>query len=176
LNAISKDLGITLNDLFDHMGNAEKVAPDSNQTSYMIALLAIQEQYTEPVTKALKAFGIDFTGWNSPWEEPMATKILNISSLSNTYNASMDPEIRSVTKALLMSTYGEETEYEQYLNDEQRTIDDENARLDEFAKSGGSGTSGKPGAAANGGNKGGSGAAKRASNKALRKGKKPAKK
>jgi hypothetical protein len=146
LNAIAKDLGISLNDLFDHMGNAEKVAPDSNQTSYMIAIISRQKRHTDAVTKALKAFGIEFTGWNSPWEEPMATKITNISSLATTYNSSMDPEIRAVTKALLMSTYGEETEYEQYIADETANAEREEQRLDEFARGGAEGASGKPGA------------------------------
>jgi hypothetical protein len=118
LQAIANDLGVSLNDIFQHQGNAEKFAPDSNQTTYILALMSRQKRHEMPVKKVLTAFGIKFEGWNSPWEEAMQTQITNINGLAKTYNESADPEIKSIVKSMLVTQYGEKTNYKQYLTDE----------------------------------------------------------
>jgi hypothetical protein len=142
LNAIANDLGVMVNDIFQRQGNAEKVAPDSNQTAYIQALLSRQKLFTEPITAVLKAFGIEFEGWNSPWEEPFAQQLANIATLANIMNTSMDPETRAIAKSLLVTNYGKETDYESYLAEQQSAIDTEQAQLDAFT-SGASGNGDK---------------------------------
>jgi hypothetical protein len=137
LNAIAKDLGIQLNDIFDNQGNAEKVAPDSNQTAYIQALLDRQKKHTEAMTKVLEAFGLTFEGWNSPWEEPFAQQLGNIQILANIQNSSMDPETRAIAKAMLVTTYGEKIDYTKYLAEQRANVDREQRQLDAFATGGG---------------------------------------
>ena len=127
LTAIADDLGVDVNDLFRTGGNAEKFAPDSNQTTYIQALLSVQKHFTQPITKVLKSFGVKFTAWNSPWEEPISAKFANIKLLSDIENNSSNPETQAIAHAYLVSRYGEEVEYTKYQADFQRANDQQRA-------------------------------------------------
>jgi hypothetical protein len=137
LNAIAVDLGVELTDIFKSQGNNEKFAPDSNQSTYMIALVSKLKRHEESVKKVLKAFGIKWEGWNSVWEEPFQQQILNINGLSKTYNESADPETKAIVKSILVSQYGEKTSYKEYLATERANAERDAKRLAEFTNSGG---------------------------------------
>jgi hypothetical protein len=89
--------------------------------------------------KVLKGFGMEFNGWNTPWEEPFAQQLTNISTLANIMNTSMDPETRAIAKALLVTTYGEKIDYTEYLDEQRTNIEHEQQQLDAFTRSGGDG-------------------------------------
>lgn len=115
LNAFADDIGVTLNDVFQKFGGAEKFAPDSNQSTYFIALRSRGKRHELPLTKVLKAFGIKWEGWNSPWEESLQSKVTNMNTLATAYENTNDPEIKAIIKAMYVSQYGEKTDYEKYL-------------------------------------------------------------
>lgn len=136
LNAIAVDLGVQLTDIFQNQSNRQDWAPDNNQSTYVIALISKQKRHEESVKKVLKAFGIKWEGWNSPWEEPLQQQIININGLANTYNTSTDPEIRSIVKSLLVTQYGEKTDYSKYLAAERASAERDANLLDNALKRG----------------------------------------
>jgi hypothetical protein len=145
LQMIANDLGVFLNDIAELSGGGEKYAPDSNQSTYWKAIASLQKRYEPYITKVLKAFGLKFEGWNSPWEESLQQQIINMNALAQGYNNSSDPEVKAILKAHIVTNYGEKIDYTKYLAEERANSEREATRLDAFARSGGNARNGDGG-------------------------------
>jgi hypothetical protein len=137
INAVAVDLGVQLNDIFERTGSGQQFAPDSNQATYFIAIAGRQKRHEFPLKRLLKAFKIKWTAWNSAWEESLQSQTTNENALANAYNNSTDPEIRAILKADFVTRYGEKVDYTKYLAEERASEERSSARLDAFARGGG---------------------------------------
>jgi len=87
----------------------QKLSTDANQGAYQMALVDIQKHYTPYVKEVLRRLGIEFGGWNTPWEESEQVKIQNIQVLTAAYLACVDKgaqEIAAIIKDKIVNLYG----------------------------------------------------------------------
>jgi len=82
----------------------QKLSTDANRGAYQMALVDIQRHYTPHVKKVLERMGLEWTGWNTPWEMPIESRINNLIALAATYEQVQDPEIKAIIKDTLMNT------------------------------------------------------------------------